>query len=206
MVEKSDTFDLDIRAIKNTELRELMLAYPESNTTSTALLSLQQGVWEEGDPRNRLLEITFERYDGVDLHEKQDNMLSSLFGWEDAVAPVEHDDELLLASQQAREKLPSLRAAFNAGLTPGEFIVVKAPFATPDGDNEYMWVEVVSWEGTKIKGVLKNEPYNIPDLHGGQIVEVSQDIVFDYVRRFPDGTEEGNETGKIIERRTSAGD
>lgn len=206
MIEKDGIFDLDIREIKNTEVREPMLASLKPNATSIAMLSLQEGVWEEGDPYNRLLEITFDRYDGVDVHAKQETMLSSLFGWEDKIVPVQHDDELLIASQKAREKLPFLRMAFNAGLTPGEFIQVKAPFAAPDGGNEWMWVEVTSWEGTKIKGILKNEPFNIPDLHGGQTVEISEDTVFDYIRRFPDGTEEGNETSKIIERQNRAGE
>ncbi len=47
-------------------------------------------------------------------------------------------------------------------------------------------------------GLLKNEPYNIPGLKGGSEVTIEQEEVFDYIRRFPDGTEEGNETGKLI--------
>ena len=67
-----------------------------------------------------------------------------------------------------------------------------------------MWVEVTSWKGDKIKGLLQNEPYNVPTLHSGQIVEVSQTSVFDYIRRYADGKMEGNETGKIIEKNSGA--
>ena len=105
------------------------------------------------------------------------------------------------ASRQAQAKLPALRAAFNKGLAPGEFIQVKAPFDTPEGGHEWMWVEVISWDGDKIKGLLKNEPFSIPTLHGGQTVEVSQAKVFDFIHRLADGTEEGNETGRLIEKR-----
>jgi len=164
------------------------------------LLSLYEGTWERGDPNNRLVEIAFDRYPGVDIYAQQEKMLSSFFGWEDSLKLVKYDEELLAASQQAKEKLPSLRVAFNAGLTPSEFIQVKAPFATPDGGNEWMWVEVISWEGERITGLLRNKPFNIPDLHAGQIVEVSEGTVFDYIRKFSDGTQEGNETSKIIER------
>jgi uncharacterized protein YegJ (DUF2314 family) len=64
-----------------------------------------------------------------------------------------------------------------------------------------MWVEVTSWKGDKIIGLLKNEPFDIPDLHAGQIVEVSQANVFDFIRNHSDGTAEGNETGAVIEKR-----
>ena len=95
-------------------------------------------------------------------------------------------------------KMNELKKAFNAGLAPGEYIEVKAPFATPDGNNEWMWVEITVWNGDTIKGLLKNEPYEIPTLHGGQIVEVKQQDIFDYIRRYADGKEEGNQTSAII--------
>ncbi len=88
----------------------------------------------------------------------------------------------------------------NKGLNPGEFIQVKAPFLTPDGSREWMWVEILSWQGTRIKGLLKNEPYNIPSLKGGSEVVVNQEDVFDYIRKLPDGSSSGNETGALIEK------
>jgi uncharacterized protein YegJ (DUF2314 family) len=88
-----------------------------------------------------------------------------------------------------------LRAAFNSGLAPGESLLVKAPFATPDGAGEWMWVEVVAWKGDAIRGSLRNDPAHNSDLQAGQEVEVSEKEVFDYLRRFPDGKEEGNSTG-----------
>ena len=103
------------------------------------------------------------------------------------------------ASRKAREKLPALREQFNKKMQPGEYIQVKVPFPAPGGGNEYMWVEVSSWNGDKIKGLLRNEPVNIPTLHGGQMVAVSEAKVFDYIHTRPDGTQEGNETSKIIQ-------
>ena len=127
-------------------------------------------------------------------------MLGALFGFEDSVQRVRHTNELLEASKAANAKLPGLREAFRRGLQPGEYIQVKAPFATPDGGTEWMWVEVTSWDGDVISGLLKNEPANIPSLHGGQLVTVSQSKVFDYIRRGADGREDGNETGRILQR------
>lgn len=198
--ERPGEYDLDLREIANPEARQRQVAATESNATVTARLSLKQGTGEEGDPRNRLIEITFEGYPGPDIHARQDSLLSSLFGWEDSVSPVVHNDELLAASRSAKAKLPELWDAFDAGLAPGEFILVEAPFETPDGGNEWMWVEVTRWRGDRIHGLLTNEPFYIPELHAGQEVTVDQQDVFDYIRRSPDGSSEGNETGKIIQR------
>lgn len=195
---KAGEYDLDLRTIKNPSVREAQVSRLKSNANSVARLSLKQGTPEEGDPSNRLVEIDFDRYPGKDLHAKQDAMLSALFGAEDGITYIRHNQELLAVSQKAKEKLPALNQAFNAGLAPGEYIQLKAPFATDDGGQEWMWVEVVEWKGQKIKGLLKNEPFKIAGLHGGQIVEIRQQDVFDFLRTYPDGKQEGNETSKII--------
>lgn len=194
-------FDLDLKAVRNPDVREPQIAALKPNATGILPLSLRKGTWEEGDPINRLIEITFDRGIGPDIHAKQEHILIQAFGWEDDITNVSHDAALEAASRQARAKLPALQAEFNEGLAPGEFILVKAPFATPDAGREWMWVEVTSWNGDSITGLLKNEPFQIPNLHAGQIVEVSEADVFDYIRRHADGTSEGNETGKLIEQR-----
>jgi uncharacterized protein YegJ (DUF2314 family) len=195
-------FDLDFKTIKNPKVREPQVTTLKANATGVAQLSLHDGTWEDGDPKNRLIQITFERGVGPDLHAKQDHILSAAFGWDDSTKAVKHTDELLAASRKARTKLPGLRAEFNKGFAPGEFIEVKAPFERPDGGNEWMWVEVISWTGDKISGLLKNEPFNIPTLHGGQMVEVSEAKVFDFLRKHADGTMDGNETSKLIEKQS----
>lgn len=193
-------FELDLKAIENSGVRQPQVESLMSNATGVARLVLDSGVREEGDPENRLLEIVFDRYDGPDVYAKQEALLAAFFGWEDSYNSVEHDEELLAASRRAREKLPALRSDFANGLAPGEYVLVKAPFDTPDDGHEWMWVEVMAWEGGRIRGLLKNEPYNIPDLHGGQEVTVLESEIFDYIRQFPDGTHEGNETGQLISK------
>lgn len=193
-------YDLDLRSVRNANVRQGQLATLKPNATAIAKLSLVKGTWEDGDPRNRLVEIRFDRYPGPDHYARQVAMLGALFGFEDSVQRVRHTNELLEASKAANAKLPGLREAFRRGLQPGEYIQVKAPFATPDGGNEWMWVEVTSWDGDVISGLLKNEPANIPSLYGGQLVTVSQSKVFDYIRRSADGRVEGNETGRILQR------
>lgn len=198
---RAGQYDLDLRALRHVAAREPMLANLKPNAAAVARLSLVNGRWESGDPRNRLYEIRFDRYAGPDRHAQQTALLNTAFGAEDdSVTRLRHNAELLAASKAANAQLPKLRDAFAKGLQPGEFVLVKAPFTTRDGGNEWMWVEVTQWKGDAIEGLLKNEPVDVPDLHGGQMVKVSQAKVFDYLRRHPDGREEGNETTKIIMR------
>jgi uncharacterized protein YegJ (DUF2314 family) len=197
---KPGEFDLDFKKIKNSKVRQSQLTTLKPNATGVALLSLRKGEREEGDAMNRLIEISFDRGSGPDVHARQEKILSQAFGWEDSVKSITHDEELRAASRQARTKLPTLRAAFLKGLAPGELIQVKAPFPTSDGATEWMWVEVIAWNQDKISGLLRDEPSRIPNLHAGQTVEVLESKVFDYIRTFANGTIEGNETAKIIER------
>ncbi|MHB1075881.1 DUF2314 domain-containing protein [Thiobacillus sp.] len=191
-------YELNFRAIKDRAVRDDYVKSLKPNGTAVAHLTLMQGLPEEGDPQNRLIEIAFEKYPGVDVHAQQDAMISSLFGWEETIKRIRHNEALNAASKRAKARLPALRKAFANGLAPGEYIQVKAPFDTPDNSKEWMWVEITEWNGARIKGLLKNEPVATPGLHGGQIVQVREKDVFDYIRHYPNGKEEGNETSTII--------
>ncbi len=59
-------------------------------------------------------------------------------------------------------------------------LLVKAPFATRAGGNEWMWVEVVRWEGNRISGILENDSYQVEGLKAGARVEVDEASLFDY--------------------------
>jgi uncharacterized protein YegJ (DUF2314 family) len=199
-IETPGKFKLDLRAIKDARVREHHMESLGSSGTGTACVSLEPALWQEGDPKNRLIEITSDRYAGPDAYARQENMLSTFFGASDSITHVEHSPELLEASRRAREKLPELHKMFSAGLEPDEFIEVKAPFETPDGGDEWMWVEITSWHGDRIKGLLENDPFEVPDLHSGQIVEVREEDVFDYIHQYPDKHQEGNTTSEILRK------
>ena len=201
----SSNFRLDLHAIKNVRLRENHVKSLKPNAAGVACLSLAEGKWEEGDPKNRLVRLASDEYPGNDSHAQQEAMLSSFFGWEDSMVKVHDNEELLVASTKAKGELPELRKAFNAGLEPGEFIEVKAPFRAENGATEWMWVEVTSWKGDRIKGVLNNDPEEVANLRAGQIVEVREGDVFDYLHNYADKHTEGNTTGEII-RKMSEGE
>ena len=196
----SGRFKIDIRQLRNDELRNSELKSLENHALGTACLFVKPGKPDEGDPENRLMELSAELYSGPDPQAKQENMLLALFGTKDVAHDVEHTEELLAESRRERAKLPAIQKAFAAGLQPGEYIDVKAPFRKPGGGNEWMWVEVTSWAGKDISGTLQNDPVEVTDVHSGQRVRVSEDDVFDYIRFYPDKHTEGNTTAKILER------
>lgn len=188
VVERRGEFDLDVRRIG-------------SAGTGTAPLTLKVGTPEAGDPDNRILELTFDRGTGEDVHTRRHAVLAAAFGSGSPVVPTMHDDALNAASEQARSKLPALRALFNDGLAPGEFLQLKAPFEGAGGIREWMWVEVASWTDDAITGFLVNEPASSLDLHAGQTVEVAESTVFDYMHKRSDGVIDGNETERLIRSR-----
>ncbi len=192
------TLKLNISALKDTQYKQGLISTLKDNAEPKLEIMIGEGKWEEGDPNNYLIELLFENIKGDSLSEKQERLISSLFGWEDEISYVKHNKLIQEASERAKGKLSGLEKDFNNGLSPGEFIQLKAPFKTPEGGNEWMWVEVLSWKGNAITGLLKNEPHNIPGLRGGAEVVVVQNEIFDYIRNYPDGNSEGNETGKLI--------
>ena len=194
------SLDVDIQALKNDRVREELLASLLDNAEREVRLQFQPEEPEDGDPDNFILEIRFDTVSGVSTQEQQDVLLSKLFGSEDSITYVEHDAELVAASEAARAKLPQLRSDFNNGLEPGEFLYLKAPFVTSDGGNEWMWVEVIEWDGEIIRGLLQNDPFHVPDLRAGSEVNINMDEIFDYIRYLSDGTSEGNETGRILQK------
>lgn len=193
-------FDIDLARIAHKEMREDVLGDLKPNAQKIGKLILVKAEPDAGDPPNRIAAISFARYPGPDVHARQSALLASLFGSSDGIKYISHSDELEKASELARKKLAAMEAQFARGLPPGEYIQVKSPFETTSGGNEWMWVEIKKWKGNDIEGLLKNEPYEVPSLRSGQSVRVKLDEVFDYTRSFPDGRQEGNTTGPIIQR------
>jgi uncharacterized protein YegJ (DUF2314 family) len=193
-------FTLALKEIQDAGARESELRSLKPNGIGVGYLKLKIGIADKGDPENRLIELASDRYDGNDPQSKKQRLFSCFFGSEDVARTVEHTDEVLEASRKARTQLPGLSEKFNAGLDPGEVIQVKAPFKTPSGGNEWMWVEITHWKDKRIRGVLENDPVLVLELRSGEVVEIREDDVFDYIHRFPDGHREGNTTGEIIHK------
>jgi uncharacterized protein YegJ (DUF2314 family) len=193
-------FTIDLKNIKDPVVRGSQLKSLKKNATGVGYLQLKTAVPDEGDPDNRLVELAFDRYVGRDPQAKRESLIGCFFGVEDKTTAIRHNEELLEASRKAKAQLPEWYSRFNAGLKPGELILVKAPFNTRTGGNEWMWVEISHWKNHSIRGILENDPELVPDLHAGEVVEVREEDVFDYIHKYPNGRMEGNTTGEIIQK------
>lgn len=132
-----------------------------------------------------------------------DRGLTALFGSTDAVDQVTHDEELLaLSKAQMAEFAKTVKPKFLKGLKPAEVLLVKAPFKTTSGGNEWMWVEVtdIAKSGV-ITGLLANDPDDVPELESGQEVKVKEAELFDWILKAPDGSTTGNKTGELMQKR-----
>jgi len=201
IVQEAGRFRLNIDDIQHRNVRNRMKQSRYDNVEEEINIRIVEGIRDQGDPHNRIMEIIFDDVPGNNKQEKIDAMLSRLWGWKDNITQVQHNTAILAASEKARRKLPQIRKQIQKGLAPGEYYLVKAPFDTPTGGTEWMWVEVLSWEDKReIIGLLKNQPFYIPTLKAGARVTIQAEDVFDYIHRLSDGTSTGNETGALIRK------
>jgi len=187
--------------VTHAEARQWLSEDVAENAQRSVVVTLAQTAPEAGDAENRLLEIQFPG-DKAHLQERQAAAVNALFGSDDSIVYLKHDAALLAASARARQKAMVLRERFADGPKLGEQLLVKSPFAA-DGGEEWMWVEVVKWQGNTISGILTDDAFNIPGLKAGGRVEVKASEIFDYLLIKRDGSREGNETEALLEARAS---
>jgi uncharacterized protein YegJ (DUF2314 family) len=195
-VARAGELELDVRATRADEVREEAVAALLPNARPRTVLTVARALREEGDADNRHLELTFGGFPGTAL-EREAAAVSAVFGVKDEVQRIQHTDTLLAESARARQRLLGLKPWW-PDRKPGEHLMVKAPFQTAAGGNEWMWLEVTAWQGSRLSGPLANEPEEVPGLHEGAVVEVEEGQVFDYLLHRADGREEGNTTEPLL--------
>lgn len=201
IISEDSSLHIDLLKIQNDSVKKYLTTDLKANAKKIATIKLKSVTPEEGDNVNTQFLIEFKNPTFSSPQEEQNAMLSGLFGADDAIVHTDHDAEILKVSEEARLRLPELQARFNKGLEPGYSLLIKAPFKTDNGGREWMWVEITKWKNESITGILQNDPFEIAKLKAGAIVKANQKDVFDYILYKPDGTYEGNETGKILEKR-----
>jgi uncharacterized protein YegJ (DUF2314 family) len=193
-------FPLAIEDVRHPGARELLRKNMWKNARGRAVVHLAAAKHDEGDPDNELLELVFGR--PKEWQEQQSVLMTELFGNNERLLKARSNDALLdAASAKARKDALRLKPRFAKSPPFGEVLQVKAPFKTSSGGVEWMWVEVVRWEGSTIHGVLRNEPFEVPALKSGARVDVDESTIFDYLLTRSDGSKEGNETQRLIEQR-----
>lgn len=193
-------FTLKLADLKHTGLRKDALTSPLEGAIGQIDIELVEGEWEEGDPNNIIAHVTFPEMDAETVTEQQSLAFSTLYGAIDEIQHVRSGDAAIAAaSKHAQAKFLTLKPHFEKGLDPNERLIVKYGFPV-NGSNEFMWVEVLKWKKNHLEGILLNDSYYDEKLRGGKRVKVPIDEVFDYIHYKPDGTSEGNETGKLIQQ------
>ncbi len=133
-------------------------------------------------------------------------MLSTALGLEDSgITEFRADDpEMLAAFAKARTELAAKRAHFAKGVPRNEKLIVKAPFTYPDGgseNTEWMWVDVVRWQGDTLEGTLDNDPVRVTGLKAGAPVKFQLGTIADFLHTLADGTEVGGYTIEVARKR-----
>lgn len=98
------------------------------------------------------------------------------------------------ATARVRKDLVDLEAAWATGLPPGDVLAVNVPFRTRFGGMEYLWIEVARWQEGSLSGTLVTEPNEVPGVRKGDMLNVRQADVYDYVYRRADGSRSGSLT------------
>ncbi|HYH96330.1 DUF2314 domain-containing protein [Hyalangium sp.] len=195
------TLDVDLSKLKDGKLRGQLEARIQKGAPRRVKLQALEARRDQGDPDNPLLELGFPGTG--ELQARQVAALDALFGRApDPITPVAPGDpELEAVAVKARARLVELRARVDRGLRPPEQLLLKAGFRTDDGNTEFMWFEVTSWEAGKWRGALANEPQDVSQLRLGSTVSVPEPEVVDYVYMSPGGVREGGESSLILMRR-----
>ncbi len=197
---KGGRFELVLADIRHDAMRKNALENPLPGATGRIHIKPSVTAAEEGDPANRLWSLTFPDASGSSPMERQATALASLYGAEDKVTNRPAGDVALkAASEKARKAFFVAEPAFRKGVEPNERVLVKKAFKIA-GQTEYMWVEIVRWNATSIEGVLVNDARFDETLRVGRRVTVELGEVYDYIHYKPDGSVEGNETGKVLEQ------
>lgn len=196
-------YPIDLATLRPAKMSRDLQSLVIRGGTGKGLLALVLGEPDEGDPDNRLLELDFRHGAGTDPDERAAFSLAILWGKKGRVFGIRPNEEIEAASREARKGLAKWKGRFQAGLPLSTRLLVKAPFPRDDEGNEFMWFEVLRWDDDDtLHGALQNQPKLIKELKPGSKVKVKRADAFDYLIYHPDGTTEGNTTGKLLEKQT----
>ncbi|HAV61461.1 MAG TPA: hypothetical protein DCY13_03750 [Verrucomicrobiales bacterium] len=195
-----DDAEFRLDQIKVGAVREKLRSGMEPNATGEIRLRLVDVDPMEGDPANGIVRLEFVHGSGRSDTERQNDLLGRLWGTRDSLLDVDITDEIEAASALARDRLAALGPAFRNGGLKGSTLYVKGPFLHDDlSDVEWMWIEVQKWTADgELFGLLMNDPVHVQRFKAGSQVKLRADQAFDYKLVKDDGTEEGNETGRLM--------
>lgn len=109
------------------------------------------------------------------------------------------DRRIAPAVKQARATLPQAKKRFLAGLPTGQAFFLTTRVNDPDGLTEQVFVRVKQWQGQQVEGTIANQLDVVKTYQLNQLVAFPESAVLDWTISRPDGTEEGNYVGKLLD-------
>jgi uncharacterized protein YegJ (DUF2314 family) len=107
--------------------------------------------------------------------------------------------------QRALATYPEAKKRYLAGLPKGHRFFVVVRLKDAKGRSEQVFVSVNKIADGKIDGAINNEIQLVDGHKRGQVITTPEDEIVDWVIVRPDGSEEGNWTGKFMEAYQAAG-
>ena len=101
--------------------------------------------------------------------------------------------------EMARKSYPEAKGKFEKGLPPKHSFFVSARLYDGQGNFEQVFVVVREIKGGKIRGRIASDVERIAGYRKGDEFECDEKGIFDWLITKPDGSEEGNVVGKVID-------
>ncbi len=103
------------------------------------------------------------------------------------------------AHYRAQSDLNNFKSSFrNSDFSSRQVHAVKACFPSGDGQLEWMWVSVKSWDEDLLEGYLENTPVAGTNLKHGSIVKLCEQQIFDWVIMEEDRIVLGGYTEELV--------
>jgi hypothetical protein len=118
---------------------------------------------------------------------------------ESSAALVAFRKHIAPAVKQGQATLPQAKRRFLQGLPEGQIFFVTTYLTDPDGNFEQVFVRVKRWQEKQVSGLIANELDNVKSFQQNQLITFPESAVLDWTISRPDGTEEGNYIGKLLD-------
>ncbi|OGX91607.1 hypothetical protein BEN49_04300 [Hymenobacter coccineus] len=114
-------------------------------------------------------------------------------------ASAAFEQHIAPAIKKARATLPQAKNRFLQGLPSGQAFYVTTRISDPNGPYEQVFVRVKQWQGTRVQGFIASQLDVVKTYQQNQLITFSTSDIFDWTISRPDGSEEGNFIGKLID-------
>lgn len=103
------------------------------------------------------------------------------------------------AVKQACATLPQAKRRFLKDLPTGHVFFVTTRISDAQGQFEQVFVRVKQWKDKQVSGLIASEIGLVKSYQLNQLITFPESAVLDWTISRPDGTEEGNYVGKLMD-------